>query len=182
MKSEELIVKMCSPTLMGIKTGSMFSAKYRSEAKVKSEIRRLNEVFKPRGLLLMPLKFNENTVLLYLCRVQALEKDLSEPRAQKALKKAGYPCGNTGKCLLHLLRRMRTLPTFPHEVGLFLGYPPEDVAGFIKNKAKNSKCTGLWKVYGDTETAKKSFAECKKCTEETYARFKSGVSLEQLIQ
>ena len=25
---------------------------------------------------------------------------------------------------------------FPHEVGLFLGYPPEDVRGFIENHAK----------------------------------------------
>lgn len=65
MKSEELIVKMCAPTLAGLKTGSMFSASYRSEAKVKAELRRLNELFKPKGLVIMPLRFSENTVLLY---------------------------------------------------------------------------------------------------------------------
>ena len=101
MKSEELIVKMCAPTLAGLKTGSMFSASYRSEAKVKAELRRLNELFKPKGLAIMPLRFSENTVLLYVGRMQALERDLNEPRAAAMLKRLGYPCGSTEHCLLH---------------------------------------------------------------------------------
>ena len=56
-----------------------------------------------------------------------------------------------------------------------------DVLGFIKNKAKNYKAMGVWKVYGDTAKAQKSFDSFKKCSEETYRRFKSGVGLEQLI-
>ena len=181
MKSEELIVKMCAPTLAGLKTGSMFSASYRSEAKVKAELRRLNGLFEPKGLVIMPLRFAEGTALLYVGRMQALARDLNEPKAAAMLKKLGYPCGSTEKCLLHLMRRMRTSRGFPHEVGLFLGYPPEDVLGFIKNKAKNYKAMGVWKVYGDTAKAQKSFDSFKKCSEETYRRFKSGVGLEQLI-
>ena len=42
---------------------------------------------------------------------------------------------------------------FPHEVGLFLSYPPEDVKGFIDHRANDFKCAGLWKVYGDEEKA-----------------------------
>ena len=38
---------------------------------------------------------------------------------------------------------------FPHEIGIFLGYPLADVAGFIRNKGRNCKCIGTWKVYGD---------------------------------
>lgn len=182
MTSEELIVKMSSPTLIGLKTGSMFSAKYRSEPKVKAELRRLNAFLKPKGLIIMPLRFTDSRVLLYICRMQALKRDLSEPSAAEMLVKLGYPLGSTEHCLLHLMRRMRSCRSFPHEVGLFLGYPPEDVRGFIQNGAKNYKSIGLWKVYGDEQRAQKSFAECKKCTDETYARFKSGVGLERLIQ
>lgn len=43
---------------------------------------------------------------------------------------------------------------FPHEVGLFLSYPPEDVKGFIDHRANDFKCAGLWKVYGDEEKAR----------------------------
>ena len=33
---------------------------------------------------------------------------------------------------------------FPHEVWLFLSYPPEDVKGFIDHRASGFKCAGLW--------------------------------------
>ena len=69
---------------------------------------------------------------------------------------------------------------FPHEIGLFLGYPPEDVLGFIDNKAGGCKCVGCWKVYGDVDEAQKTFAEYKKCTELYCAMFAKGRSIERL--
>ena len=63
---------------------------------------------------------------------------------------------------------------FPHEVGLFLSYPPEDVKGFIDHRASGFKCAGLWKVYGNeekrarysrnTENARRSTAHFGKAT------------------
>lgn len=46
---------------------------------------------------------------------------------------------------------------FPHEIGVFLGYPMEDVIGFIENNDKNCLCTGYWKVYSNPERAKNLF-------------------------
>ena len=65
---------------------------------------------------------------------------------------------------------------FPHEVGLFLSYPPEDVKGFIDHRTNNFKCAGLWKVYGDEEKARSLFAKYKKCTEIYCALWQSGSS------
>ncbi|MBU3196174.1 DUF3793 family protein [Clostridium algidicarnis] len=44
----------------------------------------------------------------------------------------------------------------PHEIGLFLGYPIDDVKDFIDN---NKKClaTGYWKVYNNLPYAKDQF-------------------------
>ena len=36
---------------------------------------------------------------------------------------------------------------FPHEVGLFLSYPPEDVKGFIDHRANNFKCTEIGRAH-----------------------------------
>ncbi len=58
--------------------------------------------------------------------------------------------------------RKREREDFPHEIGLFLSYPPEDVAGFIANHASLGKCTGTRKVYGDVQTAKITFARYEK--------------------
>ena len=69
---------------------------------------------------------------------------------------------------------------FPHEVGLFLSYPPEDVKGFIDHGAGGFKCAGLWKVYGDEEKARSLFEKYRKCTEIYCALWQSGSRLEQL--
>ena len=87
------------------------------------------------------------------------------------------PCG----CITELIKRLEDNGEFPHEIGLFLGYPPEDVEGFIKNGAAGAKCVGTWKVYGDVETAQRRFAQYKKCTRLYRAAFKKNQSFDRLI-
>lgn len=48
---------------------------------------------------------------------------------------------------------------FPHEVGIFLGYPLWDVEGFIQNNGQNYKIVGYWKVYDDVVGAIRKFQE-----------------------
>ena len=84
------------------------------------------------------------------------------------------------RCVARLARRFRESGEFPHEVGLFLSYPPEDVKGFIDHRAGGFKCAGLWKVYGDEEKARSLFAKYKKCTEIYCTLWQGGSKLEQL--
>ena len=86
--------------------------------------------------------------------------------------------------LIYLYRpaRLRRESDFPHEVGLFLGYPPRDVEGFIREKARRAKCTGAWKVYGDEEVARKTFALYKRCTRACRDDYLRHRSLERLIR
>ena len=116
---EELIVKHCSPTLAGLKTGSIFSCVFSSD--------------------------------------EELQNSLSE------------------------LIRGSAPGCFPHEIGLFLGYPPEDVDGFIKHRAGGCKFCGFWKVYGDVDSAKAKFERYRSCTESYYKRWRSDGSIRKLI-
>jgi hypothetical protein len=70
--------------------------------------------------------------------------------------------------------------SFPHEVGLFLGYPPEDVKGFMEDARRGVKCAGCWKVYGNGEEAVKTFSRYKKCTDIYRKELSKGRSLLQL--
>ena len=85
-----------------------------------------------------------------------------------------------GKCLAALTRKIRSGEEFPHEIGLFLSYPPEDVKGFIENRAANYKLSGLWKVYGDEKKAKELFAKYKKCTDIYCERYEAGCGIAEL--
>lgn len=178
--SEEIVVQCCAPTLAGIKTGSLFTCPYGRREELNESIRRLNRVLHPKGLRVLPLRYSENKALIYMYRPDRLHQDLSDKDALEILTAAGYAGLKSGECVAKLMQRLRSGEDFPHEIGLFLSYPPEDVRGFIENKAQNYKFTGLWKVYGDEQKARRLFEKYKKCTDSYCRRLKAGCSVAQL--
>ena len=83
--------------------------------------------------------------------------------------------------LSHLKKRLSQSEGFPHEIGLFLGYPLEDVIGFCRHKGEGCKLCGYWKVYGDVESARKSFALFDRCRELLFSHLLSGAPLQELV-
>lgn len=178
--SEESLIVYCSPTLAGLKTGSLFTTECTQGTRLLDEIRGLNRALAVKGLRIIPIKKTGGRVLIYVYRPSKLEKDFTDKHVSSMLAAMGYPCDKPDECVVHLVKRLREEPSFPHEIGLFLGYPPEDVQGFIENKAENFKCIGCWKVYGDVEQAQKKFALFKKCTEIYHKQWLKGFSIERL--
>ena len=86
------------------------------------------------------------------------------------------------KAVERLKERIRQLEDFPHEIGLFLSYPIEDVLGFIENRGKNYILNGYWKVYGNEEEARKSFFKYRKCTDVYHKLFMGGTPIEKLVR
>ena len=117
---------------------------------------------------------------LFPCPCEDKEALFADIRRLNRLHHAGYNSGHCGRCIANFIRRFREGGEFPHEVGLFLSYPPEDVKGFIDHRACNFKCAGLWKVYGDEQKARELFARFKKCTEIYCALWEAGSGIEQL--
>lgn len=178
--SEEMIINHCSPTLAGIKTGALFNCAYPSERELRSSVRSWNKTLSPKGLRVLPLRYNGRTALIYIYRPAMLSDDLKNEAARRLLAKCGYVSETPEGCIVQLLRRFAECEEFPHEIGLFLGYPPEDVCGFIANKACGYKCVGYWKVYGDEEKAKKAFAKFEKCTRCYCRQHAKGTGIERL--
>ncbi len=180
MLTEEMLVKHCSPTLAGIKTGNLFSCRYDSVNEMRNLIRSWNKNLSKKGVRVLPLRFDEKSALIYIYRPSKLKKDLTDENACCILRNRGYSIETPEKCIVCLVKRMAKYDEFPHEIGLFLGYPPEDVYGFIENKACNCKCCGCWKVYGDAEKTKKTFKKYKKCTEVYCSQYANGKPIERL--
>lgn len=178
--SDDYLIRHCAPTLAGIKTGSIFSCPYESRNAVLNTIRRTNGRLRPKGLRMLPLRFSEKKVLVYLYRPKDLSSDLADTTAVQLLERYGYNADNSEKCIAQLAQKLRTQKEFPHEIGLFLGYPPEDVRGFIENNARGCKYTGCWKVYGDEEAAKKKFTQYKKCARIYCDQWEKGKDIERL--
>ena len=180
--SDQIIIENCSPTLAGLKTGNLFSCQYENKDEDLCEVRRLNRFLCKKGIRIVPVKYYESRVVLYIYRPKALYRDLNDERANAVLTGLGYRTECTEGCVAFLGKKMREKTCredFPHEVGFFLGYPPTDVIGFM-NHPYDCKCVGCWKVYGDVHKAVKTFDQYKACTREYLRRYKMGASLEQL--
>lgn len=179
--SEDVIITHCSPTLAGIKTGSLFRCPLESKEDLNKSVSRFNKCFVPKGLRLIPIKYMEEGILMYLYRPAMLEKDLKSKCAKRMLNERKYPINNINSCVVEIVRRFNEFKEYPHEIGLFLGYPSEDVEGFIINHAHNAKCVGTWKVYGNKDSAQKKFAQYKKCKEIYQKEYEKNKSFEKLI-
>ena len=177
--SDELLLRFCAPTLAGLKTGSMFSCAFPSREALDRSVRELNRSLTAKGLRVLPLRFFAGRGLIDVYRPERLSRDLSEGAAGALLTGLGYPRGGAERRLAALMRRLREGGEFPHEIGLFLGYPAEDVLGFIEHRG-SSKYAGCWRVYGDEETARKTFARFKKCTEAYCDAYRRGIGIDAL--
>lgn len=178
--SAEYLVRHGAPTLADIKTGNLFPCTFSDRNAFQCDLSRLNQVLVPRGLRLLPLRLEESRALLYLFRPDRLTRDLSNETARELLSRAGYSDLTLLPCLRELTHRLRTREDFPHEIGLFLSYPPEDVQGFIRHRGRCCKCSGCWKVYGDETAARRQFAAYKACTARYCRQFANGATLEYL--
>lgn len=178
--SEEQLIRFCAPTLAGLKTGSLFSCAVVGKEALLEQVRELNDTLGCKGLHILPLRFHEGRALIYVYRPRRLQEDLRDSDTLSLLYARGYPAGDAAQCLARLVWKLQQNEEFPHEIGLFLGYPPEDVRGFIDHNAGNYQCSGCWKVYGDAARPGRGSPKYKRCTQNYFSRWAKGASLERL--
>lgn len=177
---EQLLIEHCSPTLAGLKTASMFNARYSCADQLKMQLAQLKSELSIRGISLLVLRQSPGRALVYVFRKARLQADLQQRGVPSLLKKCGYTSTDVDSALHTLISRLAAQHGFPHEIGLFLGYPLGDVQGFISNKGKNCKCCGCWKVYCDVNEAMRHFARFKKCKGIYLRLWQQGRSVLQL--
>ena len=119
--------------------------------------------------------------MVYVYRQDWVVQILNQAGHREFLRKEGYRLTGIEGMLEQLSQRLCLEADYPHEIGVFLGYPLEDVVGFIENRGWNYTCCGYWKVYGDAEAAKRCFARYKACTEKLRSMYDQGIPLMGMI-
>ncbi len=179
--STELIVKQCAPTLAGLKVGSIFNCSYDTQEALEQEIFAFNKRYNKKGVYMRILRTTGDRALIYLFRVRELLKVLNDPRANALLKQYKYDKMTLEDCIGHLASRIDTGEEFPHEIGIFLGYPVKDVIAFIEHKGKHSKYVGYWKVYYNEKDAKQLFKKYRACTVSYLEHFQQTQEFDSLV-
>ena len=133
---ETALVKHCAPTLARLKPGNMFVLAGLDGREAAREMRALNRLLAPKGVALTVLRRCGGKTLFYLYRPDELAAILGAEAARAFLRHCGYGEFGSEAALRVLRRRLRAGEGFPHEVGVFLGYPLKDVLGFIRRRAR----------------------------------------------
>lgn len=179
---EQMLVDQCAPTLAGVKPANLFRCA--EHAQLFHAVYEWNQRLRDSGIRIRVVKRcrRTHTCLLYVCRWDWMTDVLRQPATRVFLTEQGYdPDKGMDGMLCQLARRLCVQQDFPHEIGVFLGYPLRDVIGFIENNGRNYSCCGHWKCYGDAQTAQETFALFRRCTVEYKRMFRRGVPLLRMV-
>jgi hypothetical protein len=164
---KRIIINHCSLVLLGGKPAALFTLRSKDAFAALSSLLR-------RRLDALILRESEQGLLVLVFEKERLTKTVHDREALAFLAAMGYPGGAPLCVILDHLSQQFLCHDLPHEIGLFLGYPVEDVLGFLRHKGRNYKLCGYWKVYGDVERAKRCFRRYDACREWVKNNFSSS--------
>ena len=176
---ENKMALQCAPLITGIKVSNLLIVDSKDESAVRA-------ILKKTGILHYRLLQQRDKTTFLVFRIEQLSMYLQKPDVQKVLRENGYSDFSLGGILKTLQCRYETYMNrgegFPHEMGLLLGYPIEDVVGFIEQNGKNYLYSGYWKVYKDVAVKKRIFEQYEKAKEELILSLADGKEIHSIIQ
>ena len=174
-ETEYAIGRTCGVTFAGIKPASLVSVRKRGRA----ALARIGRCFRCKGFSFEVMRDQGDRILVCVYHAVRLERLLLSHEVRAFLSERGYRYENAHEAVAVLKSRMSE-DVFPHEVGVFLGYPLHDVRGFIADPQGGRPC-GAWKVYGNEEEATRTSERWRRCSACICRLMKNGKSLTQIF-
>ena len=163
MSFEQMVAYFGAPALCGLKSANLMSVKPCQFSSDK--IQELNDNLSSLGKKIVSVSRSSSNVLVFIYDESLLYQAVCGRNQMIYLMHKKYPVGRGLNALIQeLLLRMSCQVSFPHEVGLFLGYPLEDVISFERDGGHSSKFSGLWQGYGDVDEARKKMMQYRQCS------------------
>ena len=171
------VVLQCAPFLKGLKVSCVITV----DEELYGE---LEELFLGMDISYHLLSCSEGKCLVLFYRPDELREYLGRSQVRSLIREYGY----SGRGLLEMLARLAGRVQefagkgigFPHEIGAFLGYPVEDVKGFIENQGREYLMIGYWKVYTDLAGARVIFKEYDRAKDCAVNEFLTGKSIREI--
>lgn len=128
------------------------------------------------GLKVKVLVDRGSSILLLLYSQEALGSLLAQKSVRVILGKAGYQHVEDFDKVLSELEQRVAGEGFPHEIGVFLGYPLKDVVGFMGWASLSFTCQGPWKIFGNPERSLQLAENHRQCRCHMSMQLASGCS------
>lgn len=163
---DKYMLFLLAPVVSGFKPSSTVTLKKKSKEYLVW-INYKKAFMKKIGLDYIVLREDENAIILLVYSKQSLEKIINSKKVKKFLVKLGYTINlnfNISDILDVLVYRYEKIHC-PHELGIFLGIPLDDVIDFMECKEKKCLICGYWKVFNDFDNAIEIFNNYNKSKE-----------------
>ena len=180
MNIEQLVIKYCAPAICGIKPANMFCLP--EEMFQEDSFQLLCMFLKEQNLLCSTLRLKAGKALVLVYSKNWLKKILSSFAIKTYLVKKGYLLRTPERFICEIFERIKRGKEFPHEIGIALGYPVEDVIAFEKSGGKNYKYCGIWKCWSNVSDALRCEKKYRECSFLCSKWFDEGYSLCQIIK
>ena len=176
---EMQIVMQCAPLIARLKLSNLLMAQ-------NEDLSRIRQILRRTGISYYVLAVTQKKTAMLLYNRRQLEDYLARENVHQILEDMGYTNMHLGEILFHFSKRYHNFvegkQEFPHEMGLFLGYPVEDVIGFIENDGENCLYTGYWKVYANLSEKKALFQKFETAREHLIQLLSDGLGLVEIVQ
>ncbi len=182
MEQKNIEIKLalqCAPLITGIKISNLLIVS-------KSDAESMPYILRKTGLVFFKLTEMKDKVTFLVFRRQELASYLEDSRVKKMLRENGYEDLSLKGILYTFMRHYQSYVNedaqFPHEMGLLLGYPIEDVEVFIVHNGKNFLYSGYWKVYADVPAKQKLFRQYEEAQRDVISLLAKGMEIRCIIK
>ncbi len=138
------------------------------------------------GVCLAGLARKSDGLMLLAWRPERVAELLGSEENRAFLAECGLDDSDSRALMGSLVRRLREYYqgriAFPHEIGLILGYPVEDVRAFLRDGGRGAKAVGRWRAYGDVDTAARRFEELTALEKRCKRLYLQGVPVTELLR
>jgi len=136
--------------LLSNKTGELLNLSLNEMGMPSPEVESvLTQRAKDWGFQFEIFRMDDAFIKLIIYYTDRLEQDLSGCPSCILSGKLGYPTGMTPQSFLNIVKkRWNDSGEIPHEIGIALGYPIEDVFGYMGLMPLSCKGMCGWQVYG----------------------------------
>jgi len=171
------IVTQCAPVLKGVKASNLITVEPGQSHQVKTYLKTTN-------VICILLYHDKHREVLFLYRDDLLKDYIKQTKVKHFLASYGYLDTGIAAILIRLRSRYQRyasgIQEFPHELGVLLEYPVDDVRGFIRHKGKHCLMERYWKVYHDPEGARRTFQMYDQARETAMEEILAGCPLLQV--
>jgi hypothetical protein len=168
----------CAPLITGIKISNLLNI-------CREDFVSMQRIIKHSQFSWHLLFETDEKITVLLFHRDSLESYLGKRQVREMFLRAGYANLSLDcilkECAIRYRGYMETKNHFPHEMGLLLGYPTEDVEGFITHRGDDCLCVGYWKVYANKERKLKIFESFEKSKERLIQLLSYGISIGEII-